>query len=204
MTTTFLLIRHGAHVLGGHVIAGRSEEAVLSDLGREQAARMAERIGRLPVRAIYSSPVIRARQTAAALAERTGLDVRVSEALSEVDFGEWAGCELADLKPVERWKCWNTFRSGTRAPGGELMLEIQTRVVAEMVRLREKHPDQCVALVSHGDVIKAAVAHFVGVPLDLFLRIEIGLASVSVVAVGDLGPWVLCVNNTGDEVQMPY
>ncbi len=84
------------------------------------------------------------------------------------------------------------------------MLEIQTRVVAEMVRLREAHPGECMAVVSHGDVIKAAVAHFLGVPLDLFLRIEIGLASVSVVAVGDTGPWVLCVNNTGDEVQMPY
>ena len=91
------------------MIAGRSENAVLSELGREQAARMAERVGQLPVRAIYSSPVVRARQTAAALAKRVGLDVQVSEALSEVDFGQWAGCELAELKPLERWKCWNAF-----------------------------------------------------------------------------------------------
>ncbi|HSU65911.1 MAG TPA: histidine phosphatase family protein, partial [Tepidisphaeraceae bacterium] len=92
---------------------------------------------------------------------------------------------------------------GTRIPGGELMLEIQSRIVKQMLRLREVHPEQCVAIVSHGDVIKAALAYWLGVPLDLFLRIEISLASVSVVAIGDYGPWVLCVNNT-DSIQLPY
>ena len=202
--TTFLLIRHGAHVLGGHIIAGRSPEAVLSDLGQRRAEHTADRLKHLPIRAVYASPVVRARQTAEALARRIELDVRTTEALGEVDFGEWAGREIAKLKSLDRWKHWNAFRSGTRAPGGESMLEIQTRAVAEIMRLREIHPDECVALVSHGDVIKAALAYFLGSPLDLFLRIEIALASVSVVAVGDYGPWVLCVNNTGDEVQMPY
>ena len=89
------------------------------------------------------------------------------------------------------------------SPGGESMLEIQARVVAEMLRLRERHRGECVALVSHGDVIRAAVAYFLGVPLDFILRFEISLASISVIAIGDGGPWVLGVNNTGDEL-LPF
>ena len=204
MTTTFLLIRHGAHLLGGETIAGRTPGVNLSPLGQQQAAGMVERVARLPVKAIYCSPIDRTRQTAQPLGERLNLPVQINEALTEIDFGEWAGCKLDDLRPQDRWKHWNAFRSGTRCPGGETMLEVQSRVVGEMARLREKHPGEVVALVSHGDVIKSAVAYFLGVPLDLFMRIEIGLASVSVVAVGDYGPWVLCVNGTGDEIPMPY
>lgn len=202
-TTTFLLIRHAAHLLGGGTIAGRSADVHLSPLGREQARAMAERVAKLPVRAIYCSPIDRARETAAPLAETLHLPVQISDALSELDFGDWTRKTLDELRPQPLWQQWNAFRSGTRMPGGESMLDVQSRIVGEVLRLREKHPDQCVALVSHGDVIKAAVAYWLGVPLDLFMRIEIGLASVSVVAIGDYGPWVLCVNNTG-EIQMPY
>lgn len=201
--TTFLLIRHAAHLLGADTIAGHSPGVNLSPLGHEQARQLAERLSALPIKAIYCSPIDRARQTVAPLAERLGLPVQISDALSEVDVGQWTRKKLDELRPLPLWKQWNAFRSGTSAPGGESMLQVQFRMLSEMLRLRERHPDQCVALVSHGDVIKAAVAWWLGVPLDLFLRIEIGLASVSVIAIGDYGPWVLCVNNTS-EVQMPY
>lgn len=200
---TFLLIRHGAHLLGGDLIAGRTPGVHLSPLGQEQARRMAERVARLPVEAIYASPADRTRETAAHLAQALNLPVRVLESLNELDFGEWTGRSVAELRSVERFTQWNGFRSGTRMPGGETMLEIQSRMVGEMLRLREKHGEGCIALVSHGDVIKAAVAWALGVPLDLLLRIEIGLASVSVVAVGDHGPWVLGVNHCGEDVPMP-
>jgi broad specificity phosphatase PhoE len=202
-TTTFLLIRHAAHLLGGGTIAGRSADVHLSPLGHEQARAMSERAARLPIVAIYSSPIDRARQTAAPLAERLQLPIEISDALCELDFGDWTRKTLDELRPRPAWQQWNAFRSGTRIWGGESMLEAQSRVVGEMLRLRDRHPDQCVALVSHGDVIKAAIAYWLGVPLDLFTRIEIALASVSVVAIGDYGPWVLCVNNTS-EIQMPY
>ncbi|HEY2584381.1 MAG TPA: histidine phosphatase family protein [Tepidisphaeraceae bacterium] len=202
-TTTFLLIRHAAHLLAGDTIAGRSAGVYLSPLGHEQARAMANRVATLPVRAIYCSPIDRARETAAPLSERLQLPVQTSDALSELDFGEWTRKTLDELRTQPLWQHWNAFRSGTRIPGGESMLDLQSRIVGEMLRLRNHHPDQCVALVTHGDVIKAAVAYWLGVALDLFRRIEIGLASVSVVAVGDRGPWVLCVNNTG-EIQMPY
>jgi len=202
--TTFLLIRHGAHLLGGDTIAGRMPNVHLSDLGREQAGGMAERVARLPVAALYSSPADRTRETAGFLSERLGLPVQTLETLHEIDLGDWTGRKLEDLRRQETFGRWNTFRSGTRVPNGETMAEAQSRIVGEMLRLRDRHPNDCIALVSHGDVIKAALAYFLGVPLDLFTRIEIGLASVSVVGIFDHGPWVLCVNNTGSELPMPW
>lgn len=201
-TTTFLLCRHGAHLLGHGKIAGRTA-VQLSPEGHAQVEDLAARVGHVPIRAIYASPVLRAQESARPLAERLGLEIRTSDALAEVDFGKWTGKTLDDLRPQEPWKQWNAFRSGAGIPGGERMLQIQARVVGEMLRLRERHPEEVVALFSHGDVIRAAVAYWLGVPIDLFLRMEIGLASVSVVAIGDYGPWVLCVNHMG-RVAMPY
>ncbi|HYE38020.1 histidine phosphatase family protein [Methylocaldum sp.] len=202
--TVFLLIRHGAHLLGGDTIAGRTPGVRLSPLGHEQASRMADRVANLPVKALYSSPADRTLETTRYLSERLDLPVQVLESLNEIDFGDWIGRKLGDLRRIEAFGRWNTFRSGMRIPNGEAMIETQTRIVGEMLRLREQHPNDCIALVSHGDVIKAAVAYFLGVPLDLFMRIEIDLASVSIVALFDQGPWVLCVNNTGSELPMPY
>jgi broad specificity phosphatase PhoE len=201
-STTFLLIRHGAHVLGGGTIPGRSEKATLSDLGRGQAEAMALRVAatKAPLTAIYASPVVRAQQTAAPLGERLRLPVQTADALAEIHYGDWTERTLDELRPLDLWKQWNAFRSGARVPGGERMLEIQSRVVHLMLDLRARHPGEILALVSHGDVIKAALAYFLGVPLDLFQRIEVSLTSVSVVSIGDYGPWVLSVNNTGDEL----
>ena len=200
-TTTFLLCRHGAHLLGHGKIAGRTP-VPLSPEGQLQVAELAERIGHLPIRAIYASPVLRAQESARPLAARSGVEIQTSDALAEVDFGDWTGKTLDELRPQDAWKEWNAFRSGAAIPAGERMLQIQARAVGEMLRLRQEHPEEVVALFSHGDVIRSAVAYWLGLPIDLFLRMEIGLASVSVVAIGDYGPWVLCVNNTG-EVRLP-
>jgi probable phosphoglycerate mutase len=201
-STTFLLIRHGAHVLGGGTIPGRSEKAALSELGQTQAAAMARRIAaaKLPLTAIYASPVVRAQQTAAPLGDQLKLPVQTADALAEIDYGDWTMRPLDELRALEGWKQWNAFRSGVRVPGGERMLEIQSRAVHLMLDLRASHPGETIALVSHGDVIKAALAYFLGTPLDLFQRIEVSLTSVSVVSIGDYGPWVLGVNNTGDDL----
>jgi broad specificity phosphatase PhoE len=196
---TFLLIRHGAHLLGGDRLAGDTP-VQLSPLGHQQVAAMVERVWKVPVRAIYSSPIERTKQTAAALSARLQLPVTYRDELAEVGFGEWVGCTFDVLEKDQRWKQWNTFRSGSQCPGGETMIGVQQRIVKEMLRLWEVHLDDTVALVSHGDVIKAAAAYFLGVPLDLFLRIEISLASVTVIRVEEGGPWVLCVNSTGNVV----
>lgn len=195
--TTFLLIRHGTHTMGPDAIPGRSAEAVLAPEGLAQAAGLADRLRHLTIDALYCSPVVRARQTAEPLSAALNLPARVTDALAEIDYGDWTGRTLDDLRPLDRWKHWNAFRSGSRPPGGEAMLDVQARVVGAMLRLAGDHPRAVLALVSHGDVIKAALAYFLGVPLDLFHRIEVSTGSVSVVRVEDWGPTVWCVNNTG-------
>lgn len=176
---------------------------LLSPLGVEQVHKTGQRLARLKVHAMYVSPVERCRQTAEILSHYVNLPGQVREPLAELDYGQWTRAALADLRREERFKRWNAHRSGTQIPGGEWMLEVQARIVREILELRDKHPGETVVLVSHGDVIKAAAAYVLGTPPDLLLRIEISLASVTVIAWGDYGPWVLAVNSTGD-VPMPY
>ncbi len=195
---TFLFIRHGAHRLGPGWLVGRTPGIGLSEEGHAQAAGLVRRVGGLPISAVYSSPMERCRETAAPLAAHLGLTVRIAEGLNEVDFGEWTGRPFAERQGDPRWTRWNAMRSVSRAPGGESMVEVQGRIVELAARLAREHGDEVVALFSHGDVIRAALAHLLGVPLDLFQRIEISLASVSVVQLGEGGVRVLAVNNTGE------
>jgi probable phosphoglycerate mutase len=195
---TFYLIRHGAHDLLGRAMAGRMPGVHLNADGQRQAEQLAERLAAAPIRAIYSSPLERARETAAPLAARLGQPVQISEALGEIDFGDWTGHTFEELREIPRWQQFNSYRSGTRIPQGELMLEAQARIVGEMERLRELHSHDHIGIVGHADVIKAAVAYYLGVPLDLFQRIEISPGSVSIVTLSDYGPRVLRVNDTGE------
>ena len=200
--TAFVFIRHGLHELGGDRIAGRMAGVHLSEAGRAQAAQLVPRLEGIRIDTLLCSPVARAVETATPLSHARGLDLHLCDQLIELDYGVWTGARLADLADDPRWRRWNEFRSGHRVPGGESMVEVQGRVVALLQRLAVEHPDGAFALVSHGDVIKAAVAHLLGSPLDLFLRIEISTASVTAVVVGELGPWVLCVNHTAELAQL--
>lgn len=195
--TVFYLVRHGLHLFGGEAIAGRTPGVLLSQRGEEECLETARRLSLTDLAAVYTSPLERTRQTAEIIAAPHALVPIVVEEITELDFGDWMGRHLDDLRPQDRWKHFNTFRSGTRAPNGELQLEAQLRIVSFMTHLCERHPGQRVALVSHGDVIKAAVAHYLGVPIDLFQRIEISTASVSIIVLQEYGPWVLTVNNLG-------
>ena len=195
--TVFYLIRHATHSLNDDIIAGRAPQVLLSDVGRAQATQLAERLADVPLRALYCSPLERAHETAQILGTKLDLEPQICADLNELNFGEWTGKTLDELREFEQWRDFNRFRSGIRAPGGETMLEAQARIVGALEQLRARHRDECVALVSHGDVIKAAVAYFLGVPLDLFGRIEIARAAVSVIAIADYGPQVWCVNSGG-------
>lgn len=149
--------------------------------------------------AVYSSPLERAMETAAPIALLAGLPVRTSEAFAEIQFGEWTGRTLDELSNISEWRRFNTQRSVMRIPGGELMLEVQARVLTEMETMRARHPDGYVAIVSHMDVIKAAIAHFAGIHLDLLFRFEIAPASVSVVEMNEYGPRIVSLNDMGDD-----
>lgn len=170
----------------------------LSDEGVAQAERLAERFATLPLAAVYSSPLERCTETAERVAHRHGLTVEVTDGLNELDYGEWTGKTFAELDADPRWKPYNQFRSGSRVPGGETTIEAQTRVIDCLLRLADANPDAHIAAVSHSDLIKAALAHFLGVPLDLFQRLIVHPASVSVLDLHPWGPEVRCINHTGD------
>lgn len=196
MVTTFHLIRHATHELVGRTLTGRKEGISLSEVGRRESERLAQILGKSGIAGIYSSPLQRATETAEPLAACLRLPVEVASALDEFDFGTWAGRELALLQADPVWKSFNEFRSGTRAPGGESMLDVQVRAVACLERLHRRYPDGAVAVVSHADVLRAAVLHYLGMPLDFFLRIELAPASITVVELAPWGARILRLNDT--------
>jgi probable phosphoglycerate mutase len=198
-TTTVLLVRHGTTPSTGKVLPGRAPGLHLSDEGQRQAAAVAERLATLPrIDALYSSPLERARETAAPLARALGRRVTIERGLPECDFGDWTGAELKALMKLPEWTTVQRYPSGFRFPGGESFAEMQTRIVGAVQRLCERHPGGVVAAFSHADPIKAAVAHAMGTHLDLFQRIVISTCSVTAITYGASGPVVLTVNDTGN------
>jgi len=193
--TTFLLIRHGLTDAVGNTITGRLPGVHLNDVGRKQADELPARLAGWKIDAIASSPLERARETGDPLARRLRLKVSVFDALSEVDFGAWSGTTVEQLNQLPEWRLYNTFRSSTRAPGGELATEVQTRMVAVLTGLSRQYSEQTVAVISHADTIRLALVHFLGMPIDLMHRLEIRPASLSVVRLADWGPQVATVDS---------
>jgi ribonuclease H / adenosylcobalamin/alpha-ribazole phosphatase len=118
--------------------------------------------------------------------------------LGENRFGAWEGLTFEELESREDWRRFNTMRSRVRPPGGETMIEVQTRMVRQLECLASRHPDEPVAVVSHCDPLRAVLAHYLGVPLDHLLRFAIDPASVSAVELGAWAPRIVSLNGTGD------
>lgn len=179
--TRFYLVRHGEKASPPSLLVARSPGVPLTERGKRQADAIARRLQRESIDHVFASPMERAQQTAAPLAWQKGLAVEILEGIHEFHFGEWTNRSIESLAGLPGWASFNSFRSGTRAPGGELMLEIQGRFVGEMLRLRERFPEAGIALFSHGDPIRAAIMYFAGTPLDFWNRFEIGIGSISTV-----------------------
>lgn len=194
MTTHILLIRHAAHVELGRVLSGRRRDVSLSKEGLEQAEIVADLLGVEPLAAVYSSPRERAFYTARAIAEQHELKAEIADALDEVDFGDWTGRSFDDLEGDPVWDEWNGTRSVARPPGGESMAEAVGRAVAGLEALASEHRDEMIAAVSHCDIIRGVIAHYVGLPLDNLLRFDVDPASVSRIAVGDWGARIMTIN----------
>ena len=193
--TVFHLVRHAEHDLLGRVLTGRMPGVPLNGRGRERAHRLARHFAGRAVAAVVSSPMERAQETAAPIAAALGRGVATDAGLDEIDFGDWTGMMLEALQEAPGWPAWNQFRGTAPTPGGETMLEVLGRALRSLARWRETVPDGEVVLVSHGDVLKAVLAHSLGAPLDLIQRIEIGPGSCSVLRVfGDWGMRVEGVN----------
>jgi probable phosphoglycerate mutase len=196
--THFYLIRHAVNDLTGVAIAGWLPGVHLNAKGRQQAALLAEALAKVPIRHVFSSPLERARETASPLAQVLGLEVRIVEAIAEVRFGEWTGRRIDELESEPLFRQWNSFRTGTRPPGGESMLEVQSRFVGFLQRLCTEFPGESIALVSHGDAIRSVLLYYLGMPLDFVHRLEVSPASVSLLALGDSGAQLVSLNRCFD------
>lgn len=194
--TTFLLIRHASCGGLGRTLWGRTPGVCLNETGRIEARRLAERLRGITLQAIYSSPLERALETAETIARSMNLEVSTNPAFDEVDFGDWTGKSFDTLANDERWRRFNSVRSATRIPGGESFVEVQTRIVTEMERI-SAHNER-VAIVSHADVIKAAIGYFTATPIDLLQRIEISPCSVSIIVIENDTVRLLTINHTSD------
>jgi probable phosphoglycerate mutase len=200
--TLVLLVRHGVTATTGVVLPGRRPGLHLSDAGRRQAEALAQRLGALPrLAAVYTSPLERARETAAPIARARRLRPRVERGLLEIDIGAWAGLRIARARRRREWKAVQQHPSGFRFPGGESFVEMQARVTETLQRLVTRHRGRAVVAVSHADPIKAAVAHAVGMPLDLFQRLVIGPASLTALGYGTAAPVLLTLNSLDGDLR---
>ena len=192
--TTIFLVRHAAHDRLGKVLTGRMPGVSLGAEGRRQSERLAERLSREEIAAVHASPLERAQETARPVAERIGVELQAHDAVNEIDFGEWSGKNFDALRGDPHWDAWNNQRAVTRPPSGETMLEVQSRAVGHMERLARDYPKSGAVVVSHGDVIKAVIAFYLGLAVDGIQRFEVSPASVSTLVVGTWGAKLLSLN----------
>jgi probable phosphomutase (TIGR03848 family) len=204
---TVILVRHGRTTANASgVLAGRTAGVGLDKHGREQAARTAERIAAVPIVGLVSSPLERCRQTSRILLQGRDTDVpsSVDRAITECDYGEWQGRKIAELAKEPLWATVQRQPSAVTVPGGESMAGMQARSVAAIRRhdaafQAEFGPTAVWVAVSHGDIIKSILADALGMHLDLFQRITVGPASVSVVRYGEGRTEVIQTNtDSGD------
>ena len=195
-----LLIRHGHTELLGKVLYGRMAGVELSQRGREEVARLGLGLqARYEIDEIVSSPMDRAKETAEAVADAYGRSIIFDEDLQELNFGQWTGRSFSDLASDELWRAYNRVRSLTCTPGGELMIQVQARAWSALQRIIERQKDRLdasIAVITHGDVVRALLMLFLGMPLDHIHRLEIATASVSEVILADAFSQVITINQT--------
>ena len=195
---TFLLIRHAEneYVAKGR-LAGRLPGVHLNKNGKRQAETVAVALAKAPIKAIYSSPMERCLETAQPLAAATGLEIIPRKGLIEVDFGKWQDKTLKQLSRRKLWKVVQANPSRMQFPKGETFGNAQQRIVQELENLANEHGDrELIACFSHSDLIKLAVSYYLGQPIDLFQRIMISPASVSIIHLGDMGAQIINVNHS--------
>ncbi|MCC3295582.1 MSMEG_4193 family putative phosphomutase [Arthrobacter sp. zg-Y411] len=204
---TVILVRHGRTTANASgLLAGRTPSVELDQVGRDQAAATGDRLAVVPLAGVVSSPLERCRQTAQFILDRqAGIPhTPVEDGLTECDYGVWQGRTLEELAKEELWKTVQSQPSAVTFPGGESMAAMQARSVAAIRRHdaafeAEHGPGAVWVAVSHGDIIKSVLADALGMHLDMFQRINVGPASVSIVHYGAGRPTVLATNtDAGD------
>lgn len=193
--STLLLIRHGENnFLANNRLPGRIPGIHLNRRGHEQAVELAQTLNRLPIKAIYSSPLERAVETAEPLAQSLGLGIQLCPDLTDTDVGEWAGRSWKALGRTKLWKVIQQTPSQFQFPSGETFVQIQERVVRALDVIASAHADELIAVVFHADPIKLAAAHYLGIPLDNFQRLSANTGSVTILKIDSSSAKLLALN----------
>jgi len=202
--TTVILLRHGRTTANaGGILAGWTPGVQLDETGATQVAAVGERLAKVPLAAVVSSPLERCVQTASAVTAGRDLELRTDDRLGEARYGDWTGRTIKELAKEPLWKVVQQHPSAAVFPGseGEGLAQTQARAVAAVRAINaELGPDAVWLACSHGDVIKAVLADALGLHLDQFQRIVVDPASISVVTYTDTRPFVVRVNDTGGDV----
>jgi probable phosphomutase (TIGR03848 family) len=202
--TTVILLRHGRTTANtGGVLAGWTPGVRLDEAGEAQVAAVGERLAKVPLAAVISSPLERCRQTADAVVAGRDLEVTTDDRLGEARYGDWTGRAIKELAKEPLWRIVQQHPSAAVFPGpdGEGLAQTQARAVAAVRSWNATLGSEAVWLAcSHGDVIKAILADALGLHLDQFQRIVVDPASISVVTYTDTRPFVVRVNDTGGDV----
>jgi probable phosphomutase (TIGR03848 family) len=196
--TEILLIRHATNdwVKTGR-LAGWTPGVHLNDDGKAQAEALGKKLAQTQLAAIYSSPLERTMETAKAIASfHPQLTVQSLEGIGEVRYGDWQGEKLSKLRKQVLWESIQVYPSRVQFPGGEAIRQAQGRAVDALETLVTRHPNQRIAIVSHSDVIKLTVAHYLGMHIDHFQRLNISPASMTILHLGGSRPFILRVNDT--------
>lgn len=196
--TQILLIRHAVNdfVKSGK-LAGWTPGVHLNEEGQAQAALLGKRLAQAPLKAIYASPLERTMETAAAIHEHhPQLTITTNEQIGEVRYGDWEGKATASLASRKMWHVVQEYPSRAYFPNGEAMRDVQARGVNAIEQIAAAHPNEMVAVVSHADLIKMVMAHFLGMHLDNFQRIVISPASISTLSLGYGRPYIGTMNDS--------
>ena len=195
----FLLVRHGQNDMVGVKLAGRLPGVHLNGKGKAQARRLAAELAVLPIKAVLSSPLERARETAEPIARIHNLPVEINEGFQEIDFGTWQGKSIKHLRRRKLWKDVQEHPSALCFPNGETFTDAQLRITGTLQALSNMYAEKdIVACVGHSDAIRLAVAFFLGMPLDAFQRLRIDTASVTTLNLNDSQAYFGAINVTQD------
>lgn len=201
---TIVLVRHATTAATGKRLGGWTPGVHLDEAGRGQAGRTARMLAGLPITAVYASPLERTQETAKIVAKPHGLRVRTRRDIGEVDYGDWTDKPLGQLRRRSLWPVIQHTPSRVTFPGGESMRGMQSRAVEAVESLAAEHTGETVVAVSHADVIKAVLAHFLGMPLDTFQRLLVSPASASVLHLAEgAPPMLLGINLTAEAPTVP-
>lgn len=175
------LVRHAVTPETGRILTGRLPGVGLSETGWAMARAVATHLDGQRFSALYSSPIQRCHETASAIGEVSGHEPIIDDRFQEVDYGKWAGRKLGDLYKLKSWRGLFVAASRFRFPEGETLDDVRHRAASAVEDLAARHPKDKIVVVSHSDVIRVLLAHYLGMPLDLVHRLDVLPASVSVV-----------------------